>query len=261
MVRLFIAALAVAFCLPAVAAENLASHRALYRLTLDPQRGQGLAAAEGTMAFEVLDACEGWAVRQRLMLKMTARDGQETEMVSEYATFESKDGQTLRFRLRQSSQGAVSLEVAGQATLGRDGAPGEARYTLPAEDIRPLPPGTLFPQAHTLAAIAAARRGDRIMALPLFDGTSPDGAQESTTTIISAAPARPVERFPALSPLASWRMSVAFFEAGAAATGAPDYEVALRYWENGVADELKMDFGDFAVDGKMVEFELIPGGC
>lgn len=258
MVRLFAAALAAAFCLPALAAD-LASHRALYRLTLDPQRAQGITAAEGTMAFEVLDACEGWAVRQRLMLKMTARDGQENELISEYATFESKDGLTLRYRLRQSSQGAVSSEVAGEARLEREGGPGEARYTLPTEDVRPLPPGTLFPQAHTMAAIAAARRGDRIMAVPLFDGTSPDGVQDSTTTILSAAPARPVERFPALSPLASWRMSVAFFDVGG--TGAPDYEVSLRYWENGVADELKMDFGDFAVDGKMTEFELVRGGC
>lgn len=260
MVRLVAAALAVAFCLPAAAAD-LAAHRALYRLTLDPQRAQGLSAAEGTMAFEMLDACEGWAVRQRLVLKMTARDGQENEMVSEYATFESKDGLTLRFRLRQSSQGAVNSEIAGQATLQRAGGPGEARYTLPAEDIKPLPPGTLFPQAHTMAAIAAARRGERILAAPLFDGTSADGVQDSTTTILSAAPARPVERFPALSALASWRMNVAFFEAGGGATGAPDYEVALRYWENGVADGLKMDFGEFAVDGNMIEFELVPGRC
>ena len=250
---------ALSLPLPALAAD-LAGHRALYRLTLDPQSGSAVQSAEGTMAFEVLDACDGWAVRQRLALKMIASDGQANDLVSEYATFESKDGLTLRYRLRQSSQGAVSSEISGEATLERAGGPGIARYTLPTEDTRPLPPGTLFPMAHTMAALAAARRGERIMTAPLFDGTNDDGVQDSTTTILSAAPARPVDRFPALSALASWRMNVAFF-AVASATGAPDYEVTLRYWENGVADELRMNFGDFAVDGKMEKFELVPGGC
>lgn len=260
MVRLFVAVLATALCLPALAAD-LAAHRALYRLSLHPQSGQALTEAEGTMAFEMLDACEGWAVRQRLVLKLTTRDGQESEMVSEYATFESKDGLSLRYRLRQGAQGATSSEIAGEARLARDGSGGQARYTLPAEDTRTLPPGTLFPQAHTRAALAAAERGDRIMAVPVFDGTSAEGAQETAATILSAAPPRPVERFPALSPLRSWRMSVAFFEPGEGDTGTPDYEATLRYWENGVADELTMDFGDFAVDGKMAELELLPGGC
>ena len=42
---------------------------------------------------------------------------------------------------------------------------------------------------------------------------------------------------------------------------APDYEVGLRYWENGVADELNMDFGEFTVNGQMRELALLPGGC
>jgi hypothetical protein len=67
-------------------------------------------------------------------------------------------------------------------------------------------------------------------------------------------------RFPALSPLASWRFRIAFFEP-TNSSGSPDYEVGIRYWENGIADELKMDFGDFVVDGRIETLEIIPGGC
>jgi hypothetical protein len=59
-------------------------------------------------------------------------------------------------------------------------------------------------------------------------------------------------------------MRVAFFDRNDTSGGgasAPDYEVGLRYWENGVADELKMDFGEFVVDGKMEELKLLPGNC
>ena len=38
-------------------------------------------------------------------------------------------------------------------------------------------------------------------------------------------------------------------------------EVSLRYYENGVADELKMDFGDFTVDGRLGELQAIPSPC
>jgi len=41
----------------------------------------------------------------------------------------------------------------------------------------------------------------------------------------------------------------------------PDYEVSLRYWENGVADDLDMDFGDFVMSGKLAEFKLLPHRC
>ncbi len=37
--------------------------------------------------------------------------------------------------------------------------------------------------------------------------------------------------------------------------------MGLRYFENGVADELKMEFGDFSVNGRMEELAILPGGC
>ena len=35
----------------------------------------------------------------------------------------------------------------------------------------------------------------------------------------------------------------------------------MRYFENGVADELKMDFGEFVVDGRLGELQAIPSPC
>jgi hypothetical protein len=138
----------------------------------------------------------------------------------------------------------------GEFVLVRDGAVFPPLAVATMADI----------SSNAVAALAAAQRGERIMAAPLFDGTNDDGVQDSTTTILSGTPPRDVGRFPALSALPSWRMNVAFF-AASGGTGAPDYEVVLRYWANGVADDLTMNFGDFAVDGKMVEFELVPPRC
>jgi hypothetical protein len=217
------------------------------------------------MLYEVVDACEGWATRQRFSMVVTDRDGRGIETTSDYSTFEQKDGRRLRFTLTQSSQGAVSQRVAGEAVLEPDGS-GLVRYTEPAAKEERLPAGTLLPTTHTIRALNAARAGERLLIAPLFDGTSPDGAQDTTTVLSDWQAPTPVERFPMLSALGSARMTVAFFDraaGGAHGGGAstPDYEVSLRYWENGVAGELRMNFGDFTVGGHMVELQPVAGGC
>jgi hypothetical protein len=215
------------------------------------------------MLFELIDACESWTTRQRFSMTLRNREGTELETGSDYATLESMDGRTLRFSLTQVTQGAVSSRVAGQAELGPDGS-GIARYSEPEAKELPIPPGTLLPNTHTIAALNAARAGQRLLVAPIFDGTTADGAQQTTTFLSPWQGPQPVPEAPSLSTLGSARMRIAFFEpdaeqAGGAST--PSYEVSLRYFENGVADDMIMDFGDFTVRAKLVRLEEAPGGC
>ena len=244
-------------------AEAMVAHRAAYKLTLDRARDNSdIAEARGVMLYEVLDACDGWATRQRFSLVLTDRDGQEVDTGSDYSTFETKDGLRLRFSLTQTTQGAVTSRVAGEAEITPEG--GVVRYTDPEPKEEALPRGTMLPMMHTIQSLAAARRGERLLVTPLLDGTSAEGAQDSTTVISPWQGPQANARFPDLAALGSARMRVAFFDRNDTSGGgasAPDYEVGLRYWENGVADELKMDFGDFVVDGRMEELSLHPGGC
>ena len=244
---------------PASAME-LAAHRAFYTLTMGSARSGDIAAASGKMAYEVIDACDGWAVRQRLEMTITNREGQDVQMVSDYTTYESKDGKQLRYRMRQTTDTAVTSEDAGEATIAKPGeSGGSAHYTTPQDVTKKLPDGTLFPMAHTSAILAAAEAGKKILALPLFDGTSPDGAQDSSIAIVGWNPPSPT-KWAELSALPSGRVHVAFFDRGAAAQQ-PDYEVGMRYWANGVADDLEMDFGDFVMKGKLVDFQPQKPAC
>ncbi|MEN0073851.1 MAG: DUF1849 family protein, partial [Paracraurococcus sp.] len=125
-------ALGAAVALPGRAAEPgveaMVGHRAAYRLTLDKVRDNSdIARAEGVMLYEVVDSCDGWATRQRFQLRLTDRDGQDVETASDYSTFETKDGKKIRFSLTQTSQGAVSQRVAGEAEVTPDG--GTVTYT------------------------------------------------------------------------------------------------------------------------------------
>ncbi len=239
-------------------AQPLAAHKAMYELQMHSARSDVIAAS-GKMAYEVTDACDAWAVRQRLEMTITNRDGQDTDMISDYTTWESKDGSRLRYRLRQTTDDAVTSEISGEATLSAPGGTGTARYTLPEATEKKLPAGTLFPMAHTEALLKAAAAGKKFIALPLFDGTSATGAQDSSVAIASWLPPGP-SQWKGLETLPSGRVHIAFFD-NDNANQQPDYEVGMRYWSNGVADEMLMDFGDFVMRGTLKTFNLLPSGC
>jgi hypothetical protein len=230
----------------------LLAHKALYTLTLDSATGNDVIAARGTMGYEVTDACDGWAVRQRLRMTITNGEGQNIEMASDYATWESKDGLKFRYHMRQTTDTAVTSQTDGEALLQKLGSVGEAHYTSPHETTSRLPAGTMFPMAHTAAIIAAARDKKHFLSLPLFDGTDENGVEDSFIVLLDWK--SPMQtKWPALSPLPSTRVNIAFFD-HAPTTVTPTYEVAMRYWENGVADDMKMNFGDFVMGAKLKEF-------
>jgi hypothetical protein len=257
-----IVALCASAALPTDAAGlNTASaaHRAIYNLTHRTSRGSDVVAARGTMGYEVMDACDGWAVRQRLSMTLTNTDGQDVEMVSDYATWEAKDGLKFRFHMKQTTDSAVTSQTDGDARLERAGGPGEAHYTVPDDTIKKLPVGTLFPMAHTSAILAAAQSGKKFLALPLFDGTDDSGAEDSSVVVLDWKKPE-ANKFPLLSNLPSTRVRLAFFDHDSKGE-VPTYQVGMRYWENGVADNLQMDFGDFVMDAKMTELTPLPHKC
>ncbi len=241
----------------------MAAHRALYTLKFDPRATAGstsdVIGAAGTMGYEVIDACDGWATHQQLDMTVTNADGQNVHMVSDYTTWESKDGLRFRFHTRQTTDNDVTSQTDGDAELSARGGAGTAHYSSPKETTKALPAGTLFPTVHTETLLAAARAGKKFLTLPLFDGTSDDGAEDSSIVVLDSKPASP-NAYPILSTLPSTRVHLAFFER-TPGTITPDYQVTMRYWENGIADDLQMDFGDFVMDAKLSDLKPQPHKC
>lgn len=237
--------------------------RALYTLSLSAPRDTSVIAGSGRMGFEVLDACDGWAVRQRLEMTLINAEGGVTRTLSDYATWEAKNGLAFRFHTLDMTNGEITDRLAGIAHLVRPGGPGEVIYSEPAHTKVALPAGTLFPMAQTEAIILAARAGKKFIASPLFDGTDATGASWSSVAIEGWDPPAPrgaAVRFPALAVMPSTRVRVAFFS-GKPSTMLPDFEIGMRYFLNGVADGLDMDFTNFSMRGKMVQLNILPSHC
>ncbi|GAB0114194.1 EipB family protein [Acidisoma sp. C75] len=239
------------------AGTDLAAHQAFYRLTLASTGNSGVTSASGAMEYEVIDGCTGWATQQRLDLTVLDREGGDTHTVSDYTTWESKDGREFRFRIVQASNGTQNVQ-AGYAELP-PGHPGFAIYTLPRKKRVPLAAGTVFPMTQTRRLIAAARAGKTFVSLPVFDGTTATGP-ENTFTIITERNQDLASHYPLLDHRPSFRAHLGYF--GPDRTQMlPDTLIGMRYWNNGVAGDLSLDFGNFTMAGTLAKFQPLPDRC
>ena len=233
---------------------SIAAHHALYKLSLRSTTDQGVLSASGSMSFDVQDVCTGLTTAQHLLINMTDRDGRDVTMVSDYATFETKDGTRLDFHTRQMTDHTVTEALDGSAVLDHSGGRGHADFTSPEHHRVALPAGTLLPNAHTQAILQAGHAGKRFLSVPLFDGTGAAGAQDTFVTLEGWQKPHS-EQWSALNGMPSGRVHIAFFDRDQTSE-IPDYEIGMRYFDNGVSDDLAMNFGDFVMAGKLAQFEL-----
>ncbi|MDE8347033.1 MAG: DUF1849 family protein [Acidocella sp.] len=242
------------------AAVALTGQHAVYDLTLSKVRTHDVTGATGRMSFNVVDGCTGWGTTQHMTLLLRNVDGSLTKTVSDYITWESKDGKNLSFTLRESdNDGKAQIDDAGTATHTGGNDAGVITYTVPANTTLKMPPGTLFPMAHTEALLDAGAAGKKFIAPLLFDGTTADGAQATFVAILGHHGPGP-NVHPALKNLGSSDVDIAFFERKNSDQN-PDFRTRMRYFDNGVATGLVLDFGDFIMTGKLVSLTVPPSPC
>ncbi|MCQ9155030.1 EipB family protein [Acidomonas methanolica] len=235
----------------------LAPHVIRYELSLSRASDGDTVDGSGTMTYHVADECESWSAGQHLRLHTVTRDGGATDSVSDYATLESKDGAHFVFHTEEADDGRVRSKVEGEADRLPDGRV-LVHFRQPAVKTVELPRGTLFPLAHTEAIIEAAREGRTSLAPLLFDGTTTDGA---FYTYVTLGHWQPLPADPVVPHQGAVNAHVAFYSM-APGTVTPDFELGSRYFQDGVADRLMMDFGSFQLGGKVVSFRLgAPARC
>ena len=244
-------------------AADIAPHRAIYSMALGTaKQNSGVVAATGSMAFEWGETCDGWTVEQRYKLAMHYSEETDVNMVSNFVTWESKDGKHYRFFQRKLKNGEVDEEVRGEAVLDGPGLGGKVEFTKPSQSTLELAPGVIFPTAHTILLIERAAAGEQFVAKKMFDGSSDENAVDVTAVIGGGqSAAAGAAEAPLKSPLLerpSWRMRLAFFPADATPDDKPDYELGMRLLDNGVSRDMVLDYGDFAIRATLDKIEPLP---
>ncbi|MDE8349505.1 MAG: DUF1849 family protein [Acidocella sp.] len=241
-------------------ASALTGQDATYSLTLAKVRTHDVTGATGAMRFSMVDGCSGWGTTQHMTLLIRNADGSLNKSVSDYMTWESKDGKTLTFVLRErDNDGKLVTDDAGTATRTGPDDSGQVVYATPSGRLMPLPPGTLFPMAHTETLLAGGADGKKTIAVPLFDGTSDSGAQNTFIAILGHHGPQP-SPFPALAKLPSTDVDISFYDRRNS-DQVPNFRSQMRYYDDGVATNILLDFGDFVMRGKLDKLTIPASTC
>lgn len=265
--RFFLCALvSVLVPLPVLAAQvvdagsQLTGQDTVYALTLSKLRTHDITGATGRLQFQVINGCSGWASFQRITLIVRNADGSLTKSVSDYTTWESKDGKSLTFSVSQGNDdGKMQVADSGVATHTGPDDSGIVKFTVPANKTMKLPAGTLFPMQHTEALLEAGRQHKTFISPLLFDGTTTDGASSTFVTIFGHQGPENTP-WPALDHYASTDVSIAFFPR-TNQDSTPDFSTSMGYFENGVTTNLVLDFGDFVMNGKLETLNIPKNAC
>lgn len=247
----------------------LAPHRAVYDLKLDEAKsGSGIVGVTGRIVYELTgSACEGYTQSMRFVTATTNQDGDTQTTDLRTSSWEDVPAHRFRFStttyrneiLAEQTQGAV--ERQGEGASG----PAEVEIKRPQKRTVKLPVDVYFPIQHSMAIIKAARAGKHILTADLFDGSESGDKLYSTSTAIGreskpgGGPAVALSRGSgALDKVASWPISVSYFRSETSRSDTvPLYEMSYRFHDNGVTSSLRIDHGDFAIEGELKELSYL----
>jgi hypothetical protein len=258
----FSAALAATFVLSAAAPQPVppventpVPHRAIYRIGLaESENRSGITGADGRMVFEVAgNACDGYTMSQRLVVRLSAEEGDDRLLDFRVSTFEAGDGALYRFVSKTMMNDRVVEEVQGSARRSSGGL--DVRLQSPNEKTVKIAGTPLFPSQHLHALLAAARSDQRFFASSIYEGAGTGENADTATAVIGTA-----QRDQANGPLTKgktrWPVSIAYFSQnfdGEQEFGeeTPVYQMNFMLYENGVTRELIMDYGDYSLSGTL----------
>ena len=245
----------------------LAPHRAVYDVTLKrADERADLSGADGRLAMELGGSdCEGWTTNFRMANEFRPREGKGRVIDTQSATWELGDGLSMRYNQREFLDGSPESERKVSAKRDAAGGMGRAEIEKPEQRSLDLPPETVFSIEHQKRLLRLALSGGTHDSSLVYDGSDDSSGYRAIAFIGSrkapgqakASIAGPAGE--ALSKLAAWPMTISFYstkpgESEGEAT--PSYQIGFTMYENGVADNLVLDYGDFTLGGDLKVLEI-----
>ncbi|MCW4114627.1 cell envelope integrity EipB family protein [Aurantimonas sp. MSK8Z-1] len=279
--RLRLLSLLIAAVTTPAGAMDLASHRAVYDLTLG-EKSSEVVGVDGRIALELTAETCGFV---KLDYRFVARFQQDDDLVltdQRTVTRESAAGDAMTFDTTTLIDGSRQSEVSGHANT--EAGSTQVHYDQPVPRDLSLP-ASYFPIQHTRFLIAAAEAGESIVEAKLFDGNDDADKHLSSTAIIGklidpsstgagAAPAGETnagetgaaaasdDPRQALAGLRAWPVHESFYNSDSDPDGLPVFSTSYVLYENGVSDRLVLDYGTYVLKGDLARLSLLePQPC
>jgi hypothetical protein len=247
-------------------AVELIPHRAVYDLKLMRSRGnRGLEAVRGRILYDFSgSACEGYALQFRQVSELDSGEGKSAISDLRATTWEDASAKTFRF----SSQNLLNQQPVDTVDGSAERTTGAVAVSLkkPQDKSFDVIAGAVFPTEHMRRIITAARAGQTLLELPVYDGSETGEKLYNTLTVIGK-PIPPDEKkptdaaaeHPELANLTRWPVTISYFEKKEKEdTGeqTPVYAITFELYDNGISRALTLDYNDFVLSGEMTSIEI-----
>ena len=248
-------------------AAPLLPHRAVYDLALaDATDSSGVTGLSGRMVYEFNgSACDGYTVTFRFVTRIEASEMVRTTD-QQTTTFEAGDGSEYSFVTRSFVDTNLDKEVRGSAEMTET----ETRIAMEEpESVEYELERSQFPSQHLLEVLEKANSGENFFETTIYDG-SEDGDSVMTTTVILGKKTALAGDDPESGAIAAieseefWPVDIAYFDLGdIQGEGTPTYRISFKLYESGITRDLTMDYGDFSIQGRIVDLEMFdaPDDC
>jgi hypothetical protein len=265
MVRIWLAAVAIAGAAPALAVEPLVTGVAVYEVGLGPSKDGGVADVTGMMTAKIVRECETYITEAELAADIAGDEG--VSLPLKVVSTHRETPTSLAFDITTSLSGREVDRAVGMATREGDtltvalDAPSTRQFTIDGD--------ALFPVEMLEAAIAAARAGDTFREFRTFDGTGKGEEVWTVSVLLGPAGEDQADEDDTLfaaglgfEDLARWRMGLSYFPPGSGGEQTPAFSTSMVVYENGFAQAAVYDLGAFAMSLKLVEFSPVaPKPC
>jgi hypothetical protein len=252
---------------------KFAPHIAIYDLKLTSSRGKRLLeAARGRIVYDFSgSSCEGYSLQFRQVTELDSGEGKASLSDLRTSTWEEGDGKSFRFKSQNFMDDKRVSEVDGQADRAKD----QVAVKLSKPSGKKFEAGkVVFPTEHMRLLIEAARAGKTLVETAVYDG-SESGEKIYQSLSVIGKKIEPDAKIDdaasgqdALAGLARWPVTISYFDKtekkgeGELSEQTPIYAISFEMYENGISRALKLDYGDFVIDGKMSSLEIKPvKGC
>lgn len=242
----------------AASTVTLIPHRAVYDLTLDrADEKSGISGLTGRMVYEFNgSACEGYTTNFRFVTRIDMDEQPQRVTDQQTTTFESGDGKDFRFANKTFVDKELVKEVRGDARV-EDGKTVVA-LSKPKEDKLDLK-ATQFPTMHMEELIAKAAAGEKFYQTSLYDASEDADRVVATTVVVGKEQEAKSDETKAMGKFTSdnvWPVTISYFDDKEKQDGLPIYRINFKLYKNGITRDLTMDYGDFAMRGKLVKLDV-----
>jgi hypothetical protein len=247
---------------------KLAPHVAIYDLKLTSSRGKrALESVRGRIVYDFSgSSCDGYALKFRQVTELDSGEGKVALSDLRTTTWEEGEGKSFRFKSQNYMDHKEISEVDGSADRAKAGV----AVKLSKPEGKKFDVGeVVFPTEHMRRLIEAALAGKTLLEVAVYDG-SESGEKIYQSLSVIGRHIGPEEKKPEdaaagkdlLAGLARWPVTISYFDKSEKKTEeqageqTPVYAITFEMYENGISRSLKLDYGDFVIDGVMSSLDV-----